>query len=385
MITVADALAAMLANVSQTGTEVVPLASAAGRVLAAAVVARLTQPPADVSAMDGYALGDGPGWSVIGAAPAGHPFSGCIGAGEAVRVFTGSVVPPGTVQVVPQEDVTLDGTTITVVPGPARHIRPAGQDFQAGDTLLRAGQTLTPRAIGLAAAANHPWVTVHRRPQIAILATGDEISLPGDPVGPGGIVSSNAHMVAALVRAAGADAVVLPIAADTRADLAAKIASLRADMLVTCGGASVGAHDLVQPVLIELGFIRAFWQVALRPGKPLLFGTLNGLPVLGLPGNPVSAFVCSVLFLRPAVSAMLGQPGIVALVERRLGAAMPANDRRQDYVRATRSGEFVTPLPRQDSSLLTVLASAESLIVRVPNAPAASIGDLVLTLDLDPY
>lgn len=385
MITVADALAAMLANVSQTGTEIVPLASAAGRVLAVAVVARLTQPPADVSAMDGYALGDGPGWSVIGAAPAGHPFSGCIGAGEAVRVFTGSVVPPGTVQVVPQEDVTLDGTTITVVPGPARHIRPAGQDFQAGDTLLRAGQTLTPRAIGLAAAANHPWVTVHRRPQIAILATGDEISLPGDPVGPGGIVSSNAHMVAALVRAAGADAVVLPIAADTRADLAAKIASLRADMLVTCGGASVGAHDLVQPVLIELGFIRAFWQVALRPGKPLLFGTLNGLPVLGLPGNPVSAFVCSVLFLRPAVSAMLGQPGIVALVERRLGAAMPANDRRQDYVRATRSGEFVTPLPRQDSSLLTVLASAESLIVRVPNAPAASIGDLVLTLDLDPY
>ena len=385
MITVADALAAILANVSQTGTEVVPLASAAGRVLAVAVVARLTQPPADVSAMDGYALGDGPGWSVIGAAPAGHPFSGYIGAGEAVRVFTGSVVPPGTVQVVPQEDVTLDGTTITVVPGPARHIRPAGQDFQAGDTLLRAGQTLTPRAIGLAAAANHPWVTVHRRPQIAILATGDEISLPGDPVGPGGIVSSNAHMVAALVRAAGADAVVLPIAADTRADLADKIASLRADMLVTCGGASVGAHDLVQPVLIELGLVRAFWQVALRPGKPLLFGTLNGLPVLGLPGNPVSAFVCSVLFLRPAVSAMLGQPGIVALVERRLGAAMPANDRRQDYVRATRSGEFVTPLPRQDSSLLTVLASAESLIVRVPNAPAASIGDLVLTLDLDPY
>ena len=383
MISVAEALAHVLAGVAPVGTETVPLAAGLGRVLAQDLIARVTQPPHDVSAMDGYALGEGSGWTVIGEAPAGHPFAGVIAAGQAVRVFTGSVVPAGTVRVAPQEDVTAAGDRLTVQADSGRHIRPAGQDFHVGDVLLRAAARLGPRSIGLAAAGNHPWLSVRRRPRIAILATGDEVALPGDPIPPGGIVSSNAHAIAALVQASGGEPSVLPIAADRVGDLAAAIGSTGADLLVTCGGASVGDYDVVQEALRQVGFRRAFWQIAMRPGKPLLFGHAGPLPVLGLPGNPVSAFVCAVLFLRPAIAAMLGQPADTPLVSRRVTAPMAANDHRQDYVRATRTGEEVTPLLRQDSSLLTVLAQAEALIVRAPNAPAAAMGEQVLTIDLN--
>jgi len=385
MILVAEALARILAGVALTGVEMVPLSAAAGRVLALPVLARVTQPPHDVSAMDGYAVGPGTEWTVIGTAPAGHPFAGSVGPGQAVRVFTGSVVPPGTIRVAVQEDATRDGDRLQVAPSTNRHIRAAGQDFVAGDAVLAAGQLLSPRAIGLAAAANYPWLAVRRRPRVAILATGDEVALPGEPIPPGGIVSSNAHSIAALVQLAGGEPVVLPIASDDAESLSVAISTLNADILVTCGGASVGTHDLVQPALLAAGFERSFWQVAMRPGKPSLFGHLRGMPVLGLPGNPVSAYVCAVLFLRPALAAMLGRDPVLPFVSRQLGAAMAANDHRQDYIRATRSGDVVTPAPRQDSSLLTVLVSAESLIVRAPNAPAAGVGASVLALDLDPY
>lgn len=383
MISVADALARVLAGVSLVGTETVPLPAGFGRVLADDVIARVTQPAHDVSAMDGYALGGGDAWSVIGAAPAGHPFDSALMDGQALRVYTGSVVPPGTVRVTPQEDATLSGDRLTVQAGGGRHIRAAGQDFRLGDVLVPAGVRLGPRAIGLAAAGNHPWLTVRRRPRVAILATGDEIALPGAPIPPGGIVSSNAHAVAALIQASGGDPAVLPIAIDRVDSVVSAMTATGADLLVTLGGASVGDFDVVREALRLVGFRESFWQVAMRPGKPLLFGHAGPMPVLGLPGNPVSAFVCSVLFLRPAIAAMLGQPTVTSLVPCRLTTAMAANDQRQDYVRATRHGEDVTPLARQDSSLLSVLARAEALIVRAPNAPAAAIGDVVLAIDLD--
>lgn len=383
MISVADALASVLAGVSLVGTETVPLPAGLGRVLSEDLIARVTQPAHDLSAMDGYALGDGGPWTVIGAAPAGHPFDGALATGQALRVYTGSVVPAGTVRVAAQEDATLAGDHLTVQADSNLHIRRAGQDFRLGDVLVSAGVRLGPRAIGLAAAGNHPWLTVRRRPRVAILATGDEVVLPGEPIPPGGIVSSNAHAIAALVHASGGDPSILPIVADRVESVAAVMKSTAADLLVTCGGASVGDFDVVREALRQVGFRESFWQVAMRPGKPLLSGHAGSIPVLGLPGNPVSAFVCSVLFLRPAIAAMLGQATETPLIPCRLTAAMVANDQRQDYVRATRCGEDVTPLLRQESSLLSVLVLAEALIVRSPNAPAAAIGDVVLTIDLD--
>jgi len=374
----------------------VPLAEGWGRVLAAPVAARLTQPPADVSAMDGYALravdgAVGAALRVIGTAPAGHPFTGRVGPGEAVRIFTGGVVPEGADTILLQEDaVAGDGSvTPTEAPRPARHIRRAGLDFAAGDVLVDSGRRLTAREIGLAAAANHPWLSVHRRPRVAILATGDEIVLPGDPLPPGGIVSSNAHALAALARAAGAEALVLPIAVDDREAIAAAAESAAGcDLLVTTGGASVGEHDLVQAALAPLGFTLDFWKIALRPGKPLIFGHFRGMPMLGLPGNPVSALVCSVLFLIPALRRLGGLPA--APIETRpalLGCDLPANDHRQDYMRAAFSHDAegritATPFTVQDSSMLRFLALSGGLVVRAPHAPAAPAGSAVQVVDL---
>ncbi len=382
MIAFDAARALVLAGIRLVGTEIIPLSAARGRVLAAPVLARVTQPPQDVSAMDGYALGTGTDWTVIGAAPAGQPFEGTITAGQAVRVFTGSVVPTGTDRVAAQEDVTDQRGTLTVRAGGNRNIRAAGQDFRTGDVLLRPSDILHPRSIGLAAAANYPWLTVRRRPRVAILATGDEVSLPGEPIATGGIVSSNAHAIAALVQSAGGEASILPIASDRLDDLSAVIGSVAADLLVTCGGASVGDFDLVQRALAAQAFKRAFWQVAMRPGKPLLFGYLGSMPVLGLPGNPVSSYVCAVLFMVPAIAAMLGRSTDTGRLSCRLTAAVGANDHRQDFIRAIRSGADVTALLRQDSSLLTVLAQANCLIVRPPHAPPAEAGTEVETIDL---
>jgi molybdopterin molybdotransferase len=397
MISVDEARDRILAPLRPTPSEIVALADAWNRVTAAPVIARLTQPPADVSAMDGYALRASDGslgaiLHVIGSAPAGHPFAGTVGAGQAVRLFTGSVVPQDADAILLQEDATASGTDVRVNEAVAagRHIRRAGQDFGVGDTVVPAGRRLTARDIGLAAAANHPWLTVHRRPRIAILATGDEIAMPGEPIPTGGIVSSNSHALAALVRAAGGEPIVLPIAADTREAVAAVAASVHGmDMLVTTGGASVGDHDLVIQSLKTRGLELDFWQIAMRPGKPLLFGRLGPVAVLGLPGNPVSALVCSILFLLPALSRLAGlptarPPTMLAIA----GAALRANDHRADHLRATVSTDsqgriVVTPFPVQDSAMLRRLALADALILRAPNAPAVPEGTEVSAIRLD--
>ncbi len=388
MISVAEARERILAPLRATPPETVALAQGWGRVLAAPVVARLTQPPADVSAMDGYALRAvdgalGARLRVVGAAPAGHPFAGQVGAGEAVRLFTGSVVPAGADCILLQEDATRDGDTVVVREActPARHIRRAGQDFTAGDVLIQAGRRLGARDIGLAAAANYPWLTVHRRPRIAILATGDEIAMPGEPIVAGGIVSSNSHAIAALVRAGGGEPVIPPIARDDSAAIAAIVDGLGGvDMLVTTGGASVGEHDLVQSALAERGFELDFWKIAMRPGKPLIAGRVAGTPVLGLPGNPVSALICAALFLLPSLDVLGGLPAAAPHTERAvLGCPVPQNDGRADHLRATLAvapgGLLVaTPFPRQDSGMLSLLARAEALVLRAPHAAALPEG-----------
>lgn len=388
MISVAEARASVLAPLRATPAETVALPDGWGRVLAAPVVARLTQPPADLSAMDGYAVRvadavEGRRLHVIGTAPAGHPFAGVLAEGQAVRLFTGSVIPDGADAVLLQEDATASDGAVTVNETccAGRHIRRAGQDFAAGDVLIQAGRRLGASDIGLAAAANHPWLSVHRRPRVAILATGDEISLPGEPIGPGGIVSSNAHALAALVRAGGGEPLLLPIAADDPGVIAAAVdAAAGANMLVTTGGASVGDHDLVQQALGERGFELSFWKVAMRPGKPLISGQVAGMPVLGLPGNPVSALICAALFLAPALDVLSGlQPGTVRTERARLGADLPANDARADHLRATLTlddgGRLVaTAFARQDSGMLSLLARSDALILRAPHAPALLAG-----------
>jgi len=393
MISVTEARTRVLAGLRPVGRETVALSEAPGRVLARLVAARLTQPPADVSAMDGFAVrgaATGETLRVIGAAPAGHPFGGGVGAGEAVRIFTGSVVPAGADAILMQENAEDHGETVLVVEAPraGQFIRRAGQDFAQGDVLLAAGRRLGAREIGLAAAANHPWLEVYRQPVVAILATGDEIVLPGEPVPPGGIVSSNSAMLAALVRAAGGVPVVLPVAGDTQAAIADAVGpGLLADLLITSGGVSVGAHDQVQAGLGRLGFTADFWKIAMRPGKPLMFGALGHVPVLGLPGNPVSAFVCAVLFALPALAALAGDTGWGLPWRRAVSATdLPANDGREDFLRATLretgSALEASAFARQDSALLRLLAGADGLVRRAPHAPALAAGEAVEAIDL---
>jgi molybdopterin molybdotransferase len=396
MIPVEEARDRILSALRATEAEVVHLAEAWGRVAAAPLRARVTQPPQDVSAMDGYALRAADGVAgarlrVVGTAPAGHPWEGEVKPGEAVRLFTGSVMPAGADTVLLQEDASEVAGFVTVREAVAegRHVRRAGQDFAAGDELIPAGRRLTARDVGLAAAGNLPWVTVHRRPRVAILATGDEIALPGEPIPAGGIVSSNAHALAAFVRACGGDPLVLPIVRDD-ADAIGTAAQVAADLLVTTGGASVGAHDLVQTGLTQRGLAVDFWKIAMRPGKPLMFGRLGDVPVLGLPGNPVSALVCAVLFLLPALARLSGLPAAAPPSEPAvLGAPLPANDRRADHLRARllpgRDGRpIATAFARQDSAMLRLLASADALILRPPHAPAAAAGETVPVIRLAP-
>lgn len=391
MLSVDEARTRILAGLAPTGPETVSLPEAHGRVLARPVTSRVTQPPMAVSAMDGYAVRAadaqaGARLRVIGAAPAGHPFAGTVGPGEAVRIFTGGFVPEGADAILLQEDAEEAAGLVLAKEALAagRWVRPRGLDFAEGETLLAAGRRLTARDIGLAAAANNPWVTVHRRPRIAILATGDEIALPGDPIPPGGIVSSNAHALAALVRAAGGEALVLPIAPDDRAAIAeAAEAAGHCDMLVTTGGASVGEHDLVQAALGPEGFALDFWKIAMRPGKPLIWGRLGRTPLLGLPGNPVSALVCGAIFLVPALAVLSGQPAAPPPTRRAVtGTALAANDGRFDHLRATLSADpdgrlVATAFRAQDSSMLATLARADALVLRPPRAPALAVGDAV--------
>lgn len=396
MISVEEARAKILTSLKPVPTEMIGLMQAHGRVLAQPVQARLTMPPADVSAMDGYALRaadatQGAVLKLIGEAPAGHPFVGEIRAGETVRLFTGSVVPRGADAVLIQENTAARGHDVEVNEPVSigKNIRRAGQDFLAGDLILAAGKRLSIRDIGLAGAAGYPWLSVYRRPRVAILCTGDEIALPGEPVPAGGIANSNAAMLAAFVTAHGGEAVLLPIARDTQDAIeAGALAAQGADMLLTTGGASVGAHDLVQTGLARQGFTLDFWKIAMRPGKPLIFGHVRDMPMMGLPGNPVSAYVCATLFLGAALAAMSGyQVEPPRFETARLTTPMKANDQREDYVRALCSrdetGPTVTPLPVQDSSMLSALSRAGALIRRLPNAPALATGALVEFLSME--
>ncbi|MPY68466.1 MAG: molybdopterin molybdenumtransferase MoeA [Alphaproteobacteria bacterium] len=398
MIPVEDALARITGALRTMPAEQVPLADSFGRVLAVDVASRRTQPPLAVSAMDGYAVRAEDVAKIpvtlrlIGTVPAGQAYDGTVGAGEAVRIFTGAPVPHGADAIVIQENTEAADGAVKVVDGMApkgRYVRAAGLDFHAGDVLLRAGRVLTARDIGLAAGMNVPWLMVRRRPRVALLATGDEIVMPGDPLGANQIVSSNALALACMIRACGGEAIDLGIAPDSADALKAMAEGARgADMLVTTGGASVGDHDLIRQVLGNIGLEVDFWKIAMRPGKPLIFGHIGDTPLLGLPGNPVSALVCGTLFLRPAIMTMLGAD---AEVNRPLDAVLveglPENDERQDYLRATLSrgpGGILqaAAFAKQDSSVFSGMAQADGLVVRAPHAPPAKAGDTVTVIRL---
>jgi molybdopterin molybdotransferase len=391
LMPVADALSAILAGAEPLPEQMVALDEAYHRVLARDLPALRTQPPQAMSAMDGYAVRSadateaGAQFSVIGEVAAGRPFDRAVGPGEAVRIFTGGVIPGGADAIVIQEDTTVDGSriTITEATAPGRHIRPAGVDFNKGDLLLRGGSRLTDRELSLAASMNYPELPVRRRPKVAVLATGDELVMPGSQPGPGQIVYSNGYALRALARAEGAQTTDLGIAADTVEATTNGIRRARdsgADILITTGGASVGDHDLVKQSLEAEGVKMAFWRIAMRPGKPMMHGRLGAMRVIGLPGNPVSSYVCGFLFLVPLIRSLLGYSAVHHRIETALlGRDVVANDQREDYLRARleerADGALIaTPVNHQDSSLLGNLAAAQALVIRPPFAPAASAG-----------
>jgi molybdopterin molybdotransferase len=391
LMPVADALAAVLAGAEPLAEEMIALDAAHHRVLARDVAALRTQPPQAMSAMDGYAVRSADAarvaaWlKVIGEVAAGRPFEKPIGAGEAVRIFTGGVIPDGADAVIIQEDTVVEdgGITITEAAIAGRHIRPAGVDFRTGDVLLAGGSRLTDRDLSLAAGMNYPELAVHRRPRVAILATGDELVMPGSIPGPGQIVYSNGYALRALARAEGAETIDLGIAADTVEATTRGIRQARdhgADILITTGGASVGDHDLVKQSLEAEGVAMAFWRIAMRPGKPMMHGRLGAMRVIGLPGNPVSSYVCGFLFLVPLIRKLSGQTTVHHASETALlGRDIAANDLREDYLRArlevrSDGALIATPVNHQDSSLLGNLAAARALVIRPPFAAAAPAG-----------
>jgi molybdopterin molybdotransferase len=399
LMPVADALAAILAGAAPMPEEMVALEAAHHRVLARDVAARRTQPPQAMSAMDGYAVRAADAakvqarLTVIGEVAAGRPFDRAIGPGEAARIFTGGVIPDGADAVVIQEDTIADGNTITITEAaaPGRNVRPAGVDFSEGDVLLAAGIRLTDRDLSLAASMNYPELPVRRQPKLALLATGDELVMPGQTPGPGQIVYSNGYALRALARAEGADTVDLGVAADTVEATTAGIRRARelgADILVTTGGASVGDHDLVKTSLEAESVKMAFWKIAMRPGKPMMHGRLGAMRVVGVPGNPVSSYVCTILFVVPLIRALSGRRSVHHIRETALlGRDIGANDQREDYLRARLEERddgtlIATPVTKQDSSLLANLAAAQALLIRAPFAPAAKAGAPVEILRL---
>ncbi|MBK1635930.1 molybdopterin molybdotransferase MoeA [Rhodovulum adriaticum] len=390
MISVAEALAHIFDLVAPLPTEEVALEDAAGRVLAAPVIARRDQPPFAASAMDGYAVTaadarPGASLGVIGTSAAGHGFDGTLAPGQAVRIFTGAPVPPGADRVIIQEDVMRDGDRITLGDrlDSAAHIRPAGADFACGDT-LSAPRRLRPADLALAAAMNVPRVTAHRRPRVAIIATGDELVMPGETPGPDQIIAANGFALTAMAEAEGARAQMLPIARDTEASLRAVFAQARdADLILTIGGASVGDHDLVGKVAADLGLNQSFYKVAMRPGKPLMAGRLGDATMIGLPGNPVSALVCAHVFVLPAIRVMQGLPAEPAPASRApVACDLPANGPRAHYMRARIIDGRLVPFDSQDSALLTILSEARALIVRAPHEGPRQAGERVDYLPL---
>lgn len=385
-----EAFANVEKGIPVLSTEKVSVAHCLGRVLAEDVAARLTQPPAPVSSMDGYAvrtqdvLSQPVALTRVGESQAGGPYDGTLVEGECVRIFTGAPLPTGADAVIMQEDTDVSGDQVTMkeVAFEGKFVRKAGLDFSEGDILLQKGHVLSARDVGLLCAMNVPWVKVFRRPRVAILATGDELVMPGEAVRESQIISSNTLMVAALVQAMGGVAVNLGIAGDTEESLRETLSGLDgADLLVTLGGVSVGEYDLVRKVLGEEGLNIDFWRIAMKPGKPFMFGHIGNKPAMGLPGNPVSSYVTAFLFLRPALRKMQGgvfeQDKPVQVI---LGGDVPANGIRQEYMRAVFSqdqdGNLVaTPYDKQDSSMLANLAHCEGFIIRPVNAPALSAGE----------
>ncbi len=398
LLSVDEALARILSGAHRLEAETVPLGQAGGRVLANDLYAKRQQPPFAASAMDGYAVRAADVAHVpvmlrlVGQSAAGHAFSGTVNPGEAVRIFTGAPMPDGADSVVIQENTVPGGERVEVIETitHGKNIRKAGLDFNEGDLLLQTGRILDPAALALAASANHPMLAVVRRPRVAILATGDELVSPGENYRADQIIASNSYGLAEIVREAGGIPIDLGIAEDRLEALSEALdeaVAATADVLVTLGGASVGDHDLVQPALAARGMVLDFWKIALRPGKPLMFGYLNGMKILGLPGNPVSSLICAHIFLAPLLRAWTGrshEPDLrVAVLETDMGT----NDQRQDYVRArvvkSKSGTLVaTPFAVQDSSMLKFLADANGLIIREPHAPAAKAGSTCTVLML---
>lgn len=390
LLPVDDALARVLSGAARLGEEEIALAAARGRTLARDLAARRTQPPVDVSAMDGYALraadlAVGP-LKLVGESAAGHGYGAALQPGEAVRIFTGAPVPGGADAILLQEDAETADGVLRARPGAmaGNHIRTAGLDFCAGVTALTAGRRLGPAELALAAAMNHATLPVARRPRVALIASGDELVPPGAEPGPSQIIACNSFAVGAIAESAGAEAIDLGIFRDDLAELERAIGLARdaqADVIVTLGGASVGDHDLLRPALARQGMTLDFWKIAMRPGKPLISGRLGAAHILGLPGNPVASIVCALVFLAPLVRALQGDPDAGRdQTERAVaGADLPANKGRRDYMRARLAADaegrlIATPLPMQDSSLLTELAQSQALLIREPGAPPLAAG-----------
>lgn len=398
MISVSEALERLRALVSPLAPERLPLERALGRILVEDAAARLTQPPFDASAMDGYALRaeearPGARLRVVGEAPAGRPWGGVLRSGEALRIFTGGAIPTGADRVVLQEDVERLGEEILLKASldAKPNIRPAGGDFREGEILLRAGRRLGPRELTLLATMNIPEVAVGRAPKVAVLPMGDELRAPGSALGPGEIVASSQYGAAAAIRNAGAEARLLPVAPDDPEALRAilRAAAREVDLLVTLGGASVGDHDHLRPALAAEGAELTLHKVAMRPGKPLTAAKLGDLAILGLPGNPVSALVCAEVFLRPALERLMGGAGGPRKRRSgRLAAPLKANGPREHYMRAILEhgpqGDLLRPFKDQDSSRTRLLSDAEALVARAPGAPALEAGDWVEFLPLEP-
>jgi molybdopterin molybdotransferase len=396
MISVEEALDRITSAFQPLPSEWVALTNAAGRVLAEDLVATRDQPHQDISAMDGYAvrsadLAKGEATlTLIGEAPAGGRFEGVVGPGQTVRIFTGGPIPEGADAVALQENAETDGPSIRLTGevSPGRFIRPAGLDVKKGSTTLPANKVLAPRDLGLAAGLNRVWLRVRRRPRIAILATGDELVRPGEPLGPDRIVTTNSITVGAMIESWGGEPVDLGVIKDQRDAFSAIVPELRnVDLIITIGGASVGERDLVRQALGEKGLTLDFWKIAMRPGKPLMFGSVGDVPLLGLPGNPVSSAVCTILFVKAIIRSLQGIDPKPLEVRAILSSPLSANDERQDYLRATanwrKDGALeVQPCAKQDSAMYATFARSNSLIKRPPFAEKAEIGDRVSVLPL---
>ena len=402
LIPVEEARARLIAAARPTSAEMVALGEARGRRLAADVMALRTQPPFAASAMDGYAVraadvAAGATLNVIGESAAGRGFKAQVAAGEAVRIFTGAPLPQGTDTILIQENVEGVGQSVITAKQAeplGRFVRAAGLDFVIHERLIAAGTAIDARHLGLSASMGHATLPVYARPRIGVIATGDELVRPFEPCGPDQIIASNSYALAALIADVGGEAIDLGIARDTIASLNATLdagLARKVDAIITLGGASVGDHDLVRPVLTARGMALDFWKIAMRPGKPLMFGLMNGLPVLGLPGNPVSSIVCGYVFVQPLVRALGGDPDAARMNTRivRLTQPMPANDEREDYVRVTLAESddgiaAATPFPKQDSSMMLRLVQADALLIRPCHAKAAVAGDLAKALVINP-